>query len=253
MITRNHMLRPVRWSRIFFGVAVGMLILVSAQIALAGTTFVDGKKVETCQGSTCSPGSGNGGNGAAPAIGVGVGIGVGGSGGQSNATATNQTTVIASPHASASSSAKSSSTSRSSSRSSATGGNATATGGQASANASNGNQTTSVNIAAPRAADLGNMVPDVMAPSLTTSGDDMCSGSISGGLGLSGIGAMLGFTFTDEHCQTIKATKLLVTIGRPQAAIRRACMDDRMRDALGAECPEPRKEEQPSSLPSFTH
>jgi hypothetical protein len=96
------------------------------------------------------------------------------------------------------------------------------------------------------------MVPDVMAPGLTTSGDDMCTGSVSGGLGLSGLGAMLGFTFTDDHCQTIKATKLLVTIGRPQAAIRRACMDDKMRDALGDECPPP-KETAPSSSSAFTH
>lgn len=238
MITRNHMPRPVRWSRIFFGVAVGMLILVSAQIALAGTTFVDGKKVETCKGSTCNTDSGNGGNDAAP-----ITI-------NANPSATNQTTVTASPRASASSSAKSNSTSRSSSRSSATGGNATATGGQATA--SNGNQTTSVNISGSRAPDLGRMVPDVAAPGLATGGDDVCLGSMSGGLGLSGIGAMFGLTLVDEHCQTIKAVKLLTSMGRPQAAIRRACMDDKMRDALGDECPPP-KETAPSSSSSFTH
>jgi hypothetical protein len=63
---------------------------------------------------------------------------------------------------------------------------------------------------------------------------------------------MLGFTFTDDHCQTIKATKLLVTIGRPQAAVRRACMDEKMREALGDECP-PARERSPSGSSSFTH
>lgn len=232
MTTRRHMPQPIRWSRVFFGVALGMLLLVSAQIALAGTTFVDGEKVDVCQGSTCNTGSGNGGNGAAPAIGVGVGIGVGGSGGQSNATATNQTTVTASPRASASSSAKSRSTSRSSSQANATGGSATATGG-------------SVTV---RGSDLGEMVPDAYAPGLATGGDDVCLGSMSGGLGLSGIGAMFGLTLVDEHCQTIKAVKLLTSMGRPKAAILRACMDDKMRDALGDECP--LAEEKPPSFSS---
>lgn len=96
------------------------------------------------------------------------------------------------------------------------------------------------------------MVPDVYAPSLATGGDDVCLGSMSGGLGLSGIGAMFGLTLVDEHCQTIKAVKLLTAMGRPQAAIRRACMDDKMRDALGAECPPP-KEEAPSSSSTSIH
>jgi hypothetical protein len=81
------------------------------------------------------------------------------------------------------------------------------------------------------------MVPDVTAPGLATGGDDVCLGSVSGGLGLSGIGAMFGLTLVDDHCQTIKAVKLLTSMGRPAAAVRRACMDEKMREALGDECP----------------
>jgi hypothetical protein len=96
------------------------------------------------------------------------------------------------------------------------------------------------------------MVPDVYAPGLATGGDDVCLGSMSGGLGLSGIGAMFGLTLVDEHCQTIKAVKLLTAMGRPKAAVLRACMDDKMRDALGAECPPP-KEDVPLSLSDSIH
>lgn len=115
----------------------------------------------------------------------------------------------------------------------AKGGSASAVGQGGTAQAS---QQTSVTVAGARY-EYGDRVPDLVAPGLTTSGDDMCTGSVSGGLGLSGIGAALGWTYTDDHCKTIKATKLLVTIGRPDAAIRRACMDDKMAQALGDECP----------------
>jgi hypothetical protein len=109
-----------------------------------------------------------------------------------------------------------------------------------------------VNIAAPRAADLGDVVPDVYAPGLATGGDDVCLGSVSGGLGLSGLGAMLGFTLVDDHCQTIKAVKLLTSMGRPAAAVRRACMDEKMREALGDECPAV-KEPPPSASSTSIH
>jgi len=214
---------PVSVRRVVLGVIVGMFMLTIASVALAGTTFIDGEKVDVCQGSTCSPGSDSGGTGTVVNVTT-----------NPSAIATNQTTVTASPRSSASSSARSRSTSRSSSRASATGGNATATGGSATINGP----------------DLGEAVPDVYAPGLATGGDDVCLGSVSGGLGLSGLGAMLGFTLVDDHCQTIKAVKLLTAMGRPAAAVRRACMDDKMRDALGDECPAV-KEQPPSSSSIF--
>jgi len=64
--------------KVLIKVAAAVLVVLavtSSQIVSAGTTFVDGEKVEVCQGSTCGPGgNGNGGEGEGGGNGVGIGI-----------------------------------------------------------------------------------------------------------------------------------------------------------------------------------
>lgn len=228
-------------SRVALGVIIGFFLLVAVQIAFAGTLFDEnGNKVTTCKGSTCA-GSGSGGS-------DGVAV--------PNVTVNQKARTASKANAAASAKSRSTSRSRSSSSATAQGGSASAIGGGATTTVtSNPSQTTSVSVQSGSGGgtDLSKMVPDVYAPGLTTSGDDMCVGSASGGLTLSGVGALFGMTTRDSHCRMIKGTKLLMQAGMTDAALRRMCMDDEMREAIGDQCPERKQEPSPSRSSSFIH
>ena len=54
---------------------------------------------------------------------------------------------------------------------------------------------------------------------LTTSGNDTCFGSATGGVSLPGVGISGGSTYVDENCVMLKRVKLLNSLGLKDAAI----------------------------------
>lgn len=80
------------------------------------------------------------------------------------------------------------------------------------------------------------------APStFLTTGSDSCSGSVGGGLGTTGVSIGFGATTRDEHCEMLKAAKILHDFGLQGAAQARLCMDDKIRAAIesvNGRCPE---------------
>lgn len=83
--------------------------------------------------------------------------------------------------------------------------------------------------------DYPKQVAAVIPPALS-SGYDTCMGSSSGGVGTTAVGLSFGTTWTDKHCQMLRAAKLLSDMGLRDAAIRRMCADEEMRKALGGSC-----------------
>lgn len=61
--------------------------------------------------------------------------------------------------------------------------------------------------------------PNVNTTNLTTSGQDTCFGSTTGGVSLPGVGIAAGSTYVDENCVMLKQVKLLTNLGLKDAAI----------------------------------
>lgn len=74
-------------------------------------------------------------------------------------------------------------------------------------------------------------VNSATAPSLTSS-DDTCMGSTSAGGQAIGFGFSVGSTWTDDHCRTLKSSRLLYNMGLQDAAIARLCLDPDVKIAL---------------------
>ena len=64
-----------------------------------------------------------------------------------------------------------------------------------------------------------NQAAPATVTNLTTSGQDTCFGSVTGGLSVAGASLSSGKTYVDENCIALKQAKLLTSIGLKDAAI----------------------------------
>ena len=69
--------------------------------------------------------------------------------------------------------------------------------------------------------DLGDTVPDVVAPSI---GTGTCMGVVSGAAAISGIGFAGGTSVTDEECQIRYNSVRLDELGQKDAAVQIMCL-----------------------------
>ncbi|AMP04785.1 hypothetical protein [Collimonas pratensis] len=162
------------------------------------------------------------------------------------------------------------------SRSSSTGGNSTAAGGaggNSHSNSAGGNSTVSVSVSLPSTAtgstsgaggttaaagepgsspnntlttvDYGGTytvktVPNIVAPSLTTTLSDTCMGSASFGLSFTGFGATGGTTMVDQACVRRLDSREFRAMGLNDVALALLCQSEANRKAVestGRSCP----------------
>lgn len=79
------------------------------------------------------------------------------------------------------------------------------------------------------------------APGLTSSGEDTCLGSISGGAQHAVFGISVGKTVTDANCVKLKRSKMLASLGEREAALAMWCNEADTATALslaGVRCDE---------------
>lgn len=89
------------------------------------------------------------------------------------------------------------------------------------------------------AADLSKQVAPHTTSNLTTSGNDTCFGSATGGVSLPGVGISGGSTYVDENCVMLKRVKLLNSLGLKDAAIvYLANSDEALLEAIALAHPE---------------
>ena len=95
------------------------------------------------------------------------------------------------------------------------------------------------------ASDLGDMVPAVYAPGLTSSGMVTCMGSTSAGGSGSGFGISFGSTWVDENCERRLDASKLAELGYADASVALMCGDTAVWDSMeltGHPCPNERPE-----------
>jgi len=101
------------------------------------------------------------------------------------------------------------------------------------------------------ATDMGNMVPAVYAPGLTTSGMVTCMGSTSAGGSGSGFGLSFGSTWIDENCERRLDAGKLAELGYADASMALMCGDTAVWDSMeltGHPCPNERPEKRGKPL-----
>lgn len=159
------------------------------------------------------------------------------------------------------------------SRSTSTGGNSTAAGGNSRSNSAGGNSTVSVSVSLPSTptgttagaggasaaagepgssanntlttVDYGGTytvktVPNIVAPSLTTTLSDTCMGSASFGLSFTGFGATGGTTMVDQACVRRLDSREFRAMGLNDVALALLCQSEANRKAVestGRSCP----------------
>lgn len=109
------------------------------------------------------------------------------------------------------------------------------------------NPEQNLNIEAP---DMGDMVPNVYAPSLTTG---VCMGSVSGGGSGSGFGISFGSTVNDEECQLRMNSIRLQQLGMDKASVLIMCQVPSTKLALeqsGFYCPSIENDKKTSHAPT---
>lgn len=82
--------------------------------------------------------------------------------------------------------------------------------------------------------------PSAFAPSVNSSGIDICSTGVSAGIQTFGFGISGGGSFKDENCERIKLSRQLDSMGMKVAAISLLCQDERVFFAMemaGTPCP----------------
>lgn len=82
--------------------------------------------------------------------------------------------------------------------------------------------------------------PTASAPSITNSGNDVCSVGASAGVQTFGVGITGGKGFRDENCERIKLARELSNQGMKVAAVSMLCQDERVFHAMemaGTPCP----------------
>ena len=70
--------------------------------------------------------------------------------------------------------------------------------------------------------------PSAFAPSVNSSGIDICSTGVSAGVQTFGFGIAGGGSFKDENCERIKLSRQLDSMGMKVAAISLLCQDERV-------------------------
>jgi len=101
--------------------------------------------------------------------------------------------------------------------------------------ASSNSTTTSNNTSNIRSAP-----PSAFAPSVNSSGIDICSTGVSAGVQTFGFGIAGGGSFKDENCERIKLSRQLDSMGMKVAAVSLLCQDSRVFFAMensGTPCP----------------
>ena len=101
--------------------------------------------------------------------------------------------------------------------------------------ASSNSTTTSNNTSNIRSAPLS-----AFAPSVNSSGIDICSTGVSAGVQTFGFGIAGGGSFKDENCERIKLSRQLDSMGMKVAAVSLLCQDSRVFFAMensGTPCP----------------
>lgn len=93
-------------------------------------------------------------------------------------------------------------------------------GGSSSANNAGNSQAIVFNTEAP---DLGEQVPGIVAPALTTTLSGTCFGSASGGVAGAGFGVTLGKTYEDKECQRRLNANSLNALGLSGLAMEVMC------------------------------
>ena len=120
------------------------------------------------------------------------------------------------------------------------GGNTSISGGMTSAttyeNGSSSNSTTTSN----STSNIRSAPPSAFAPSVNSSGIDICSTGVSAGVQTFGFGIAGGGSFKDENCERIKLSRQLDSMGMKVAAVSLLCQDSRVFFAMensGTPCP----------------
>jgi hypothetical protein len=73
-------------------------------------------------------------------------------------------------------------------------------------------------------------------------GNAPCGGGVGmGGLGLGGGGSGGGTLWEFGDCKRMRESSALLQLGYPDAALAELCQIDRVREAFGGKCPEPKK------------
>jgi hypothetical protein len=120
------------------------------------------------------------------------------------------------------------------------GGNTSISGGMTSAttyeNGSSSNSTTTSN----STSNIRSAPPSAFAPSVNSSGIDICSTGVSAGVQTFGFGIAGGGSFKDDNCERIKLSRQLDSMGMKVAAVSLLCQDQRVFFAMemaGTPCP----------------
>ena len=120
------------------------------------------------------------------------------------------------------------------------GGNTSISGGMTTAttyeNGSSSNSTTTSN----STSNIRSAPPSAFAPSVNSSGIDICSTGVSAGVQTFGFGISGGGSFKDENCERIKLSRQLDSMGMKVAAVSLLCQDSRVFFAMensGTPCP----------------
>tara|TARA_B110000977_G_scaffold198082_1_gene282134 strand:+ start:1071 stop:1679 length:609 start_codon:yes stop_codon:yes gene_type:complete len=120
------------------------------------------------------------------------------------------------------------------------GGNTSISGGMTSAttyeNGSSSNSTTTSN----STSNIRSAPPSAFAPSVNSSGIDICSTGVSAGVQTFGFGISGGGSFKDENCERIKLSRQLDSMGMKVASVALLCQDERVFFAMeqaGTPCP----------------
>ena len=120
------------------------------------------------------------------------------------------------------------------------GGNTSISGGMTTAttyeNGSSSNSTTTSN----STSNIRSAPPSAFAPSVNSSGIDICSTGVSAGVQTFGFGIAGGGSFKDENCERIKLSRQLDSMGMKVAAVSLLCQDSRVFFAMensGTPCP----------------
>jgi len=82
--------------------------------------------------------------------------------------------------------------------------------------------------------------PSASAPSISNSGNDVCSVGASAGVQTFGLGISGGKGFRDENCERIKLSRQLDSMGMKVAAVALLCQDPRVFESMtmaGTPCP----------------
>lgn len=125
-------------------------------------------------------------------------------------------------------------------QSNVSGGNTSIQGGYTSsttyASGSSSNSTTTNN----STSNIKSSPPQAYAPSVQSSGIDVCSVGASAGIQTFGIGVSGGKSFRDENCERIKLARELSNQGMKVASVALLCQDPRVFEAMtmaGTPCP----------------